>query len=1011
MRNTTGEFFMMDKQKSNDDLIQEVISLRRQIDDLKKEKAAARKECDILQEKEKFFRLIVSNMTELFRIADLEGNIIFLSSSHEDLLGYEAEERIGQSIFELIHPDDIKKVKEQVAQGITSGESGQGEYRVRRKDGTYLWLETMGKFFVDDNGEIIGVIYSSRDITKRKEMEESIRASENLYRTIFESTGTAMAMIEEDMTISLVNKEFERMTGYLKSEVKGKPWTYYISTKDIDKMKTFHDHRRTQPDQVPESYEFSYIDKRGALRHSLLTAGLIPETDRTVVSVIDTTEKKQFEEALRHSEEKYRVLFENVDQAIFVAQDGMLKFINPRMHDISGYALDDLKEQQFIEFIHPDDRQMVIENHLRRLSGEEISPTYEFRAVNNDGNIFWVELHVVLFDWEGRPATLNFMTDITERKHAEELLKQSERHLQTILQGSPIPSFVIDNNHRITIWNRALEELSGINAHDAIGTTRHWGAFYQEQRSCLADLLVDETVNAIGQWYEGKYQISDLIENAFIVTDFFPHLGNDGRWLRITAVELRTTDGTIFGAIETLEDITDQIRASDAVRESERKYRELVELLPQTVFEINEDENIISMNQHGLRATGYTWEDFHTSVTVSDLVIPEDRERLRNDVVRIMQGEAKDIGFEYTALRKDGKTFPIIAYAAPIITEGNPTGIRGISIDITERKRLESQLLEAQKMEAVGTLAGGIAHDFNNLLMGIQGYASLMLLDVPPDHPHYEKLKNIESQVRSGADLTRQLLGFARGGRYETKPVDLNEIAQKTVTIFGRTKKDIPIRTKFQDVLWTVKADKSQIEQVLLNLYVNAWQAMPAGGDLFVETRNVILEEHDAVTLDIIPGRYVMLSVTDNGVGMDRATMERIFEPFFTTKEMGRGTGLGLASVYGIARGHGGTVTVTSEKHQGSTFYLYLPASEEPPVEKADSEGKIIKGQETLLLVDDEEMIIEITRTILENLGYRVYVARNGEEAVELYRQKSGEIDLVILDIVMPKMNGRRAHI
>ncbi|GAG21264.1 unnamed protein product, partial [marine sediment metagenome] len=246
----------------------------------------------------------------------------------------------------------------------------------------------------------------------------------------------------------------------------------------------------------------------------------------------------------------------------------------------------------------------------------------------------------------------------------------------------------------------------------------------------------------------------------------------------------------------------------------------------------------------------------------------------------------------------------------------------------TEKKRLEAQFQAAQRMEAIGTLAGGLAHDFNNILMGIQGNTSLILLHKTSTHPDYERLKGIEEGVKSGAELTRQLLGFARGGKYEVRPTNLNELIENQNHMFGRTKKEITIRGKYEDKPWTVEVDQGQIEQVLLNLYVNAWQAMPGGGDLYIETENVTLDEDYAKPFNMEPGRYVKISVTDSGVGMDEATQQRIFEPFFTTKEMGRGTGLGLASVYGIIRNHGGIISVYSEKGKGTTFEIYLPVSQ-----------------------------------------------------------------------------------
>jgi PAS domain S-box-containing protein len=340
----------------------------------------------------------------------------------------------------------------------------------------------------------------------------------------------------------------------------------------------------------------------------------------------------------------------------------------------------------------------------------------------------------------------------------------------------------------------------------------------------------------------------------------------------------------------------------------------------------------------------------------------------------------------------------------PIRDEENKAVV--VMNDISDRKRLEAELRQAHKIEAIGTLAGGIAHDFNNLLMGIQGYTSLILFDMNTNHPYYEKLKKIEDQVRSGAELTKQLLGFARGGRYEVRVADLNEIIDKTSTMFGRTKKEISIHRKYAEALWAVEVDRGQIEQALLNLYVNAWQAMPSGGDIYLETANVTIDQEYKKLFSVKPGKYVKVSITDTGTGMDEKTKERIFEPFFTTKGMGRGTGLGLASAYGIIKGHNGIINVYSEKGHGTKFTIYLPASGKAVMKEKEISVDIVRGEESILLVDDEDIIIDVSKEILETLGYHVHVARNGKEAVEIYKEKGNEIDLVILDMIMPGISG-----
>jgi CheY-like chemotaxis protein len=294
--------------------------------------------------------------------------------------------------------------------------------------------------------------------------------------------------------------------------------------------------------------------------------------------------------------------------------------------------------------------------------------------------------------------------------------------------------------------------------------------------------------------------------------------------------------------------------------------------------------------------------------------------------------------------------------------------------------------------------------------MGIQGRTSLMLLDADRVHPFYEHLKETENYVMRAAELTKQLLGFARGGKYEVKPTDVNELVHESIGMFGRTKKEITIKAKYQEHLKPVEVDRSQIDQVLLNIYVNAWQAMPDGGMLYVQTYNVDLDEHFVCAYGVRAGQYVAISITDTGIGMDRQIAKRVFDPFFTTKEKDRGTGLGLASAYGIIKNHDGIITVESKKGQGATFTVFLPASNKDIIEEATDEQEILTGSETVLLVDDEKLIIDVGGALLKKMGYRVLTAARGDKALEIYSRHKESISIVILDLVMPQTNGGEVY-
>jgi PAS domain S-box-containing protein len=356
---------------------------------------------------------------------------------------------------------------------------------------------------------------------------------------------------------------------------------------------------------------------------------------------------------------------------------------------------------------------------------------------------------------------------------------------------------------------------------------------------------------------------------------------------------------------------------------------------------------------------------------------------------------------------KDGKTLELVISASLIQDEGSqPIGIMVSFTDVTEWKRLEYRFRQAQKMEAINTLAGGIAHDFNNLLTTIVGNTSLMLMDINPSHPHYERLRDIEDQVESGSRLTKQLLGYARKGKYEVKPINLNRFVQETSETFGRTRKELMIHKDLEEYLAVIEADRGQIEQVLLNLYINAADAMPAGGDLTLRTRNLVVKKSKHQHTDLPQGQYVTLSVTDTGMGMDPKTAERIFDPFFTTKDMGRGVGLGLASTYGIIKNHGGRIEVQSTPGIGATFVIYLPASDKELVEDAKPEEEVVNKREAILVVDDEDLVLDISAKLLRALGYTVFEAKSGKEALGLYQSEKDKIALVILDMIMPMMGG-----
>lgn len=422
------------------------------------------------------------------------------------------------------------------------------------------------------------------------------------------------------------------------------------------------------------------------------------------------------------------------------------------------------------------------------------------------------------------------------------------------------------------------------------------------------------------------------------------------------------------------------------------------------ILEITPEGKIVYTNPKAISLINRT-EDQLLSSDFTDLFLESDRPRIKNHFIEINSTSQPTSVQGSLTLNEKQVSFHLL----PVMDEMQRS-IIVILADVSEQKRMEVQLIQAQKMEAIGTLAGGIAHDFNNLLMVIQGNVSLMLLDVNPAHPQFEMLRTIEKQVQSGSKLTSQLLGYARKGRYELRPIHLNQLVADTSEAFGRTRKNITIHRELAGDLFTCEADQGQIEQVLMNLFVNSADAMPKGGDLFLKTANVNFKEIKGSGYLPNPGDYILLTVTDTGVGIDYKTIDRIFDPFFTTKELGRGTGLGLASTYGIVKGHGGYIEVESEKGRGSTFKVYLPASGKPAQQMVRPSAPILKAIGTVLLVDDEEVILDVSEKVLKVLGYKVLVARGGAEAIEIFKKHQDSIDLVLLDIIMPHMGGGEVY-
>jgi len=462
-------------------------------------------------------------------------------------------------------------------------------------------------------------------------------------------------------------------------------------------------------------------------------------------------------------------------------------------------------------------------------------------------------------------------------------------------------------------------------------------------------------------------------------------------------------DGRVVGVRGVLRDITARKETEERLRESELRLRNLFDLSPQpiSVTEL-ETGRLIDVNRRFCELSGYSRDEIMGRSTTEIGVVPPDRREQFAEELRTV-GEVR--GMPVQVFDRSGRAIETVIFARRI-TLSEQQLVLTVVVDLTEQRDLEARLLQAQKLEAIGTLAGGVAHDFNNILTVVGGLASLGLSQVERGHPVCELFNRIQEQVQSAASLTRQLMAYARTGRYEVVATDLNDLVRRSSELFARTHKGISLEVDLTPEACWAAVDRSQLEHALLNLYVNSAHAMPAGGRLRVATRFGVLDGAAARARELSAGRYVVVTVEDSGTGMDEATRSRVFDPFFTTKGMGRGTGLGLASVYGVIKGHDGAIDVWSEPGEGTRFEIYLPASEEGTEADEETARAQRTGHGLVLVVDDEVAVTEVTSVMLQHLGYEVLVANSGPAAIELFADRAQAVDLVVLDLVMPDMNG-----
>jgi PAS domain S-box-containing protein len=966
-----------------------------------------------------------------------------------------------------------------------------------------------------------------------KYSKEALRETENLFKMLYEKAPLGYQSLDENGHFIVVNQTWLDTLGYTREEVIGKSFADFLHPDWRDHFKENFPRFKSIGEVL--GVEFEMVKKNGDLILVSFTGKINRDKkgifQQTHCIFHDITDRKRMEKALRESEEKYRILFEHTGEALFVAQDARIVFQNPRSTELLGYSAEEFQSKPFFDFIHEDDREIVTDHHIRRLRGEKLPDRYNFRIIHKNGSILWAELNAVLFQWNGRPAVLCFMTDITKRKQIEDGLIESEALFRGMFKGHSAVMLLIDpNTGRIIMANQAAAQYYGyplekmlqmkiqqlnvlspaeitkkmgsaftkqvnsfefqhmladgqvrdVEVHSAPITIQHQTLlfsiirditernqaeealresnktahqFFSESSAGAFFMMLDEPV----EWndYMDKEKILDYVFDHQRITkinramldhylasekDFlcmtpkqlFAHDLEHGRllwrkmfdqgFLDIESDERRfdgsqmwiigsyrcmyDEQGRIIGHFGTQFDITERKRAEAKLRLQSLVLDQIEDRV--TVTDLN--GVITYVNDAEVRAFGYSRDELIGFTTDKYGDDPERGATQRQIIEETLEkGAWRGEVINQTVAGED----VILDCRTSLVLDeqGNKIALAGISTDITDLKKMETQLNQAQKMESVGRLAGGVAHDFNNMLGVILGHTELALLHTDDKHKLYSDLKEIQKAAERSADITKQLLAFARKEIISPKQLDLNDTVESMLNMLRRLiGEDIDLIWQPTVHLWPIKMDPSQIDQILANLCVNARDAIAGVGKLTIETgKKSFDEQYCNEHPGFIPGDFVLLAVSDNGCGMDKHTLDNLFEPFFTTKEVGKGTGLGLATVYGIVKQNNGLIKVYSEPGQGSTFNIYLPRfSADKDTDKAVPEKKAAAGgTETILLVEDEPTILRMTRIMLERKGYTVLSAATPTEAVDNAKEHAGSIDLLMTDVVMPGMNGR----
>lgn len=873
-------------------------------------------------------------------------------------------------------------------------------------------------------------------------------------RLLIESLPDAVVLYDSAGRVLFVNPAFEELYGLTREECLGRQLDF-VPPEEEEKTKAGI--KRALAGEIVE-VETRRLNKKGEIKEVLLKTTPFRQADGSLVGIYvihrDLTESKRAERELKQSEERYKQLLEASPDPISVYDaDGRVTYVNPSFEQAFGWTKEELAGQG-IDFVPSHEIQRTLEAVQRTLSGENV--LLETQRLTKGGRLLDIQLKTALFkDSQGELAgdiviyrdisqskkveqelqrrrdrleeevsrrthelqeiNRRLLLEVEVRRRVEEALRNSEQRLADIIDFLPDPTWVINDKGVVVAWNRAMEELTGVPAGEMLGKGDYAYslAFYDEARPALIDLL-DNPDEKIENSYLSFNREKDLLNSVA----YHPNLGPNGKYISAIAGPLYDASGKRVGAIECLRDITALKEAEQEVRKSEKRFRDLFDSINDLIYSQDLEGRFLSLNQAIARTFGYQVEEL-LGKKAAELMLPEHREGFEEDYLKTLKEKGTHEGIGQYRTRSGELRY--LEYRSTLVRpeDGEPY-ISGSGRDVTERflterkmQRLQQQLQQAQKMEAIGTLAGGVAHDFNNILQAMSGYVEMVTLGGGLKKDDRQRLGQVSELVSRASDLIRQLLTFSRRLEPEMRLMDLNREVRQAADILERTiPKMIHIETRLAEELYPVKGDQAQLEQILLNLGANARDAMSEGGRLSLSTENMFLDQAFCQqNPGVKPGPYVLLTVSDTGHGMDQEVIDQIFDPFFTTKPVGEGTGLGLSTVYGIIKSHGGHIFCQSSPGQGTAFRMYLPAAEPDQewsasqTQSADELVDVTSGA-AILVVDDERDIINSVSECLEQAGSRVLTASSGEEALRLQKEFAGKLDLVILDIGMPGMGG-----